>query len=168
MRPPVPVYFPLDFALVRSNWVYRFWDVHGECLYVGKSCGTPIIQRLSQHLTSINPTHRKPWADEVSRVEVTAFDTEEEAVREEGLMIRRFRPNHNKAGKPSCDTIPGLEWLPSRMPRKCFSCHAKSAVHSSRLRTARAARGDTARLLNVSAPVPMRGSARPGGGAPFR
>ena len=110
MRLRVPVYFPLDFALVRSNWVYRFWDAHGECLYVGKSCGTPIIQRLSQHLTSINPTHAKPWREEVKRVDITAFDTEEEAAREETIMIKRFSPKYNKAGKPFGDTIPGLEW----------------------------------------------------------
>jgi excinuclease UvrABC nuclease subunit len=108
----LPVYHPLDFALTKSNWVYRMFDSHGEALYVGKTCGTAIIQRLSQHLTAINPTHRKPWADEVKRVDVTAFDTPEEAKAEEDLQIKRLNPKYNKSGKPMAgsSTLPGFEW----------------------------------------------------------
>src|SRR6266568_4052841 len=83
-----------------ATGVYRMFDTHGEALYVGKTCGTAIIQRLSQHLTDINPTHRKPWRDEVRRVDVTAFDTPEEAGREEDLQIKRLSPKYNKTGKP--------------------------------------------------------------------
>jgi excinuclease UvrABC nuclease subunit len=105
-------YIPVDFALARSNWVYRMWDVHGECLYVGKSCGTPLMQRLTQHLTTINPTHRKPWAPDVSRVDAAAFDTPGEAAIEEQLMIKRLSPKYNKSGKlpRGSSTLAGLEW----------------------------------------------------------
>lgn len=108
----MPVYIPVDFALVRSNWVYRMFDVHGEALYVGKTCDTKLMQRLAQHLTDINPTHRKVWRDEVARVDATAFDTSEEAGREEALQIRRLSPRYNKSGKlpAGISTIPGLEW----------------------------------------------------------
>lgn len=105
-------YIPVDFALTRSNWVYRMFDAHGQCLYVGKSIGTPVMQRLTQHLTTINPTHRKPWRDEVKKVDVAAFDTEAEAVAEEALMIKRLDPKYNKAGKlpRGVQTLAGLEW----------------------------------------------------------
>lgn len=105
-------YIPVDFALARSNWVYRMWDAHGECLYVGKSCGTPLMQRLTQHLTTINPTHRKAWAPEVSRVDAAAFDTPAEAGAEEQLMIKRLSPKYNRSGKlpPGSQTLAGLEW----------------------------------------------------------
>lgn len=110
-------YIPVDFALTRSNWVYRMFDVHGVCLYVGKSAATDahpdgqqLMQRLAQHLTDINPTHRKPWRHEVSRVDAAAFDTWAEAKAEEDLMIKRLRPKYNKAGKPPGDTLARLEW----------------------------------------------------------
>jgi excinuclease UvrABC nuclease subunit len=105
-------YIPVDFALARSNWVYRMFDAHGQCLYVGKSCGTPVMQRLTQHLTTINPTHRKPWAHEVSRVDVAAFDTPDEAAAEEAQMIKRLNPKYNRAGKlpAGTQTLGGLEW----------------------------------------------------------
>ncbi len=108
----MPVYIPVDFALVRSNWVYRMFDAHGEALYVGKTCGTQLMQRLSQHLTDINPTHRKPWRDEVRRVDATAFDTADEAKAEEDLQIKRLSPKYNKSGKPApgSSTLAGLEW----------------------------------------------------------
>lgn len=105
-------YIPVDFALMRSNWVYRMFDAHGECLYVGKSLGTPLMQRLTQHLTTINPTHRKAWRAEVTRVDAAAFDTEEEASAEELLMIKRLNPKYNKSGKVprGSQTLAGLEW----------------------------------------------------------
>ena len=88
------------------------FDVHGTCLYVGKSCGTAIMQRLAQHLTDINPTHRKSWRDEVSRVDVAAFDTPEEAEREETRQIRNLSPKYNRAKKlpAGSSTLPGFEW----------------------------------------------------------
>ena len=105
-------YIPVDFALMRSNWVYRMFDVHGSCLYVGVSCNTPLMQRLTQHLTTINPTHRKAWAPEVSRVDAAAFDSEQEARAEESLMIKRLDPKYNKSGKlpRGSQTLAGLEW----------------------------------------------------------
>jgi excinuclease UvrABC nuclease subunit len=108
----MPVYIPVDFALTRSNWVYRMFDVHGEALYVGKSCNTKLMQRLAQHLTDINPTHRKFWRDDVARVDAAAFDTPEEAKEEEDRMIKHLRPKYNKSGKPAVgsQTLEGLEW----------------------------------------------------------
>lgn len=107
----MPVYIPVDFALVRSNWVYRMFDVHGQALYVGKTCDTKLMQRLAQHLTDINPSHRKVWRDDVARVDAAAFDTAREAAVEETLQIRRLRPKFNKAGlPPPGDTLAGLEW----------------------------------------------------------
>lgn len=105
-------YFPADFLLMRSNWVYRMFDAHGECLYVGKSINTPLIQRLAQHLTTINPSHRKPWAQDVRRVDAAAFDTEEAAAAEEYAMIKRLSPKYNKAGKlpVGVQTFPGMEY----------------------------------------------------------
>lgn len=114
----MPVYIPVDFALVRSNWVYRMFDVHGETLYVGLSAATEahpegqqLMQRLAQHLTDINPSHRKPWRDEVARVDATAFDSPEEAALEEKRMIRRLNPKYNRTGlPPQGETLPGMEW----------------------------------------------------------
>jgi len=105
-------YIPVDLALMRSNWVYRMFDTYGGCLYVGKSLGTPLMQRLTQHLTTINPTHRKAWRGEVAKVDAAAFDTEEEASAEESLMIKRLSPKYNKSGKlaPGTQTLAGLEW----------------------------------------------------------
>jgi excinuclease UvrABC nuclease subunit len=115
----MPVYIPVDFALVRSNWVYRMFDVHGNCLYVGKSAATAahpdgqqLIQRLAQHLTDINPSHRKAWRHEVSRVDAVAFDTPQEAEDEETRQIRRLSPKYNLAKKlpAGSSTLPGFEW----------------------------------------------------------
>jgi excinuclease UvrABC nuclease subunit len=105
-------YIPVDFALMRSNWVYRMFDVHGSCLYVGVSCNTPLMQRLAQHLSTINPSHRKAWAGEVARVDAAAFDHESEARAEESVMIKRLNPKYNKSGKlpRGTSTLAGLEW----------------------------------------------------------
>lgn len=115
----MPVYHPVDHALLRSNWVYRMWNAHGECIYVGKSAATlkhpegqQLMQRLAQHLTDINPTHRKPWRGEVARVDAAAFDTEGEAAREEDREIKRLQPKYNKTGKLPAGsmTLEGMEW----------------------------------------------------------
>lgn len=69
-----------------TDHVYRLYDEHGGCLYVG--CAGDVLARLRTHAA-------RPWWTEVAQVRVTAHATRRAALREERALIRTLRPRWN-------------------------------------------------------------------------
>lgn len=72
---------------VVTHWLYWFYDLHGELLYIGITNSG--VKRMEQHGAE------KEWWMEVSRVDVEHYATREEAEEAERAAIRRYRPKFN-------------------------------------------------------------------------
>jgi predicted GIY-YIG superfamily endonuclease len=73
----------------QSTWVYYFFDVQGNLLYVGITNDTR--RRWEQHEAD------KPWWHLVARKERVLYSSREEAERVEAHQIRTHRPLYNRA-----------------------------------------------------------------------
>lgn len=70
--------------------VYRFFDAHGDLLYVG--IANSVIHRISQHITS------KEWFQTVASAKFEHLETRAEAEARERHIIQSERPRYNVRG----------------------------------------------------------------------
>lgn len=81
----------------KGCFIYRFDDINGHPLYIGKSRKLP--RRLSQHFSpSEIKLHRQYWKKDVTKVFVCKCKTEADMHFLEMYLINTIKPVHNKDG----------------------------------------------------------------------
>lgn len=76
-----------------SSYVYRYYDIHGELLYIGLADNPE--QRLAQHRAE------KGWADQIARWDTTEYSTRSEAAAAERTAILADQPKYNVVHGPA-------------------------------------------------------------------
>ncbi len=107
-------------ALPQTPGVYRFFDVDGKLLYVGKAIRLRSrVQSYFREAADLSPAKQR-MVHAARRVEVTLVDTEEEALLLETTLIKRHKPPYNILMKDdknfqyihiTADTFPQIETI---------------------------------------------------------
>lgn len=94
--------------------LYRFFDFHGDLLYIGKTVNPR--QRLSSH------SKLKDWYIDVANVELETFPSEEELDKAEVSAIKSEKPKHNiQHNTVTVNTTSSLTI--SKIFLRCMKCH---------------------------------------------
>ena len=86
-----------------SSYVYRYFDIHGELLYIGLADNPE--SRLAQHQAE------KAWADQIARWETVEYPTRGEAAAAERAAIVGEQPKYNvvHGPAPQLERKPGID-----------------------------------------------------------
>lgn len=78
----------------KATCLYRHFDSEGNLLYVGISAS--VMMRQASHSRESN------WAKSIAKIEISWYDTYEEAYQAETDAIVAEKPKHNIAKVPKC------------------------------------------------------------------
>jgi len=99
-----------------SPGIYKYYDVEGSLLYIGKA--KSLKKRVSSYFLKTNQHNRKTLVlvSKIADIQVTLVDTEYDALLLENALIKKFQPRYNINLKDD-KTYPFIAILNERFPR---------------------------------------------------